>query len=55
MSSKHKTFLVVWLLLCAYIVALSIGHSIYAASRIEILEENLETLVEVIEDINESK
>lgn len=54
MSSKHKTFLVVWLMLSAYIIAMSIGHSIYSEARIEGLEENLTELIERLADTNES-
>lgn len=55
MSRKQKKFFVVWMMLCAYIIAVSIGHSIYTEKQVDALEENLVELVEQIADLNESK
>lgn len=43
--SKHAKFFVFWMLLAAYIIAVSIGHSLYAEKQIDILEENLLELI----------
>ncbi len=55
MSKKHKVVRSFIISLLIYIAAVSVGHSIYAESRIHALEQNLDFLTSELVKIHEEQ